>query len=63
MARLGPWPLVLGITAPLNQLSRVDAEGIGQLAHGGHVRLSFIALGPRNGRLGKPSTLGQLRLG
>jgi hypothetical protein len=51
------------MATPLNQFTRMDAEGIGQLAHGCHVRLGFVALSPRNGRLGKPSTLGQLRLG
>jgi hypothetical protein len=51
------------MATPLNQFARVDAEGIGQLAHGCHVRLGFVALGPRNCGLRKPSTLGQLRLG
>jgi hypothetical protein len=40
----------------------VDAEGIGQLANRGHVRLGFVALGPSNRGLGKASTLSQLRL-
>jgi hypothetical protein len=63
MARFGPWPLVLGIAAPINQFTWVDTESIGQLTHRGHVRLGFVALSPRNSGLCKPSTLGQLRLG
>jgi hypothetical protein len=55
--------LVLGIVGPLNQVARVDAEGIGQLANRGHVRLGFVAFGPGYGGLGKSSALGQLRLG
>jgi hypothetical protein len=54
---------MLGIAAPLDQFTRVDAESIGQLTHCGHVRLSFVALGPGNSGLGKTSTFGQLRLG
>jgi hypothetical protein len=54
---------MLRITAPLNQLTRMDAESISQLAQGGHVRLGQVALGALDGRAGKTGTLGQLRLG
>jgi hypothetical protein len=54
---------VLGIAAPLDQFTRVDAKGISQLTHSSHVRLGFVALSPGNGGLGQPGTLGQLRLG
>jgi hypothetical protein len=49
---------VLGIAAPFNKFTRVDVEGISQLTHRGHMRLGFVALGPGDGGLGKPGTLG-----
>jgi hypothetical protein len=54
---------VLSIAAPLNKFTRVDAEGIGQLPHRGHMGLGFVALGSGDGGLGKPGTFSQLRLG
>jgi hypothetical protein len=50
--------LVLGIATSFDQFTRVDVESISQLTHRGHVWLGFVALGSRNGGLGKPGTLG-----
>jgi hypothetical protein len=52
----------LGIAAPLDEFTRMDAKGVSQLPHRSHVWLGFVALGPSDGGLGKPGTLGQLRL-
>jgi hypothetical protein len=53
---------MLGIVAPLDQFTRMDAESISQLPQGGHVRLGLVALGPRYGGMSKTGALGQLRL-
>jgi hypothetical protein len=45
--------LALGIVAPLYQFARLDAEGLGEFAYRGHVRLGFVSLGPGDGGLGK----------